>query len=384
MHNNKSIMVNLEVGFEASMLDTLLVDLHEAQKAIVQKDSFDREDRQRVIQVISAILGTDLSQHDREMASDVVLSLIRQAETDLRESLAERLCAMENVPEQLILFLAHDNISVAKPVLQYSPCLSDTDLLYIIQAKGTEYWQAIARRRLLEAGVINALAAKRDEPTAMELLLNRAVTLPLSAVEIFADLSKYSVNMAEPLLRRPEIPRDTVMDIYWYVSQDLRDQIVSKFNITRDKVDEALQDALQDFADTAGGVKDPKPSNLMTDLARQYRRTNRINDLMLIKTLRRGQVRFFIALFAERMGLDHLTVFSLMRQVGGQGMAVACRAKDVTKENFISIFLLSRSLTRGDRAVDASELRRAIRYYDAMTPVMAARILMNTVNEVMA
>lgn len=377
-------MGSLEVSFEASMLDTLLVDLHEAQKAIVQKDSFDREDRQRVIQVISAILGTDLEQNDREMASDVVLSLVRQAEKDLRESLAERLCAMDNVPEQLILFLAHDDINVAKPVLQYSPCLSDTDLLYIIQAKGTEYWQAIARRRLLEAGVINALASKRDEATARELLLNRALTLPLTAVEMFADLSKYSSDLAEPLLRRPEIPRDTVMDIYWYVSQDLRDQIVAKFNITRDKVDEALQDALQDFADTAGGIKDPKPSNLMTDLARQYRRTNRINDLMLIKTLRRGQVRFFIALFAERMGLDHLTVFSLMRQVGGQGMAVACRAKEVTKENFISIFLLSRSLSRGDRAVDATELRRAIRYYDALNPLMATRILMNTVNEIVA
>jgi hypothetical protein len=117
----------------------------------------------------------------------------------------------------------------------------------------------------------------------------------------------------------------------------------------------------------------------MLDLAIQYGQVNRITDAMLIKTLRRGQVRFFVALMAERTGLSFDTVHEIMRQVGGQGMAIAARATGITKENFVSLFLLARSYTRGDKAVDAIELRKAVKYYNALTEDMATTIMANTI-----
>jgi uncharacterized protein (DUF2336 family) len=169
------------------------------------------------------------------------------------------------------------------------------------------------------------------------------------------------------------------MDLFWHVSSGLRSQILKKFNIPKAKLDEALQDALEDFKDTAEGYREPKPSKLMIDLATQYGGADKISDAVLIKTLRRGQVSFFMALMGERTGLSYETIHQIMRQVGGQGMAVACRAVKVQKENFVSLFLLSRSLTRGDRAVDALELRKAIKYFDALSEEMAVSILANTI-----
>lgn len=369
-----------DIGFAPASLDEMLVDLHDSQRRYLMTVGGENgQARQRVVQNVAQILQADLTEYERANIADILVSLVRQAEIDLRESLSERLCIMDDVPEDVILYLAHDIIDVAKPVLQYSKILTETDLLYIIQSKGREYWQAIAQRKLLETSVVDALVYRNDEGTALNLLLNESIELKETALEAFAELSKYSDMVAEPLLRRQELPQKIAMDLFWHVSSHLRARIVENFKIPQDKLDAALQDALEDFTDTAVGIQEPKPSALMIDLAKQYHRLGRINDVMLVKTMRRGQVRFFVALMAERSGLNHGVIHEIMRQVGGQGMAVACKGMNVTKENFISLFLLARSLTRGDRAVDALELRKAIKYYDAINEDMAAGIMANSI-----
>lgn len=369
-----------DVAFAPASFDEMLVELHDAQRMYaVTGHEKNGLARQRVAHAVAQILTTDISESERDMIADVVLSLLRQAERDLRESLSERICAMDEVPEEVVLYLAHDVISVAKPVLKYSPILTEQDLLYIIQSKGRDYWAAIAERKLLASSVVDALVDRNDETTAVNLLLNEQIALKTTAIEAFAELSKYSEKLAEPLLRRPELPQRIAMDLYWHVSALLRERIVENFKIPQEKLDAALQDALDDFNDTAIGVQDPKPSALMTDLARQYGRQERITDQMLVKTLRRGQIRFFVALMAERSGLTPALVHEVMRQVGGQGMAVACKATRITKENFISLFLLARSLTRGDQAVDALELRKAIKYFDALNEDLAVSIIADSI-----
>ena len=68
-----------------------------------------------------------------------------------------------------------------------------------------------------------------------------------------------------------------------------------------------------------------------------------------------------------------------MRQIGGQGMAVVSRATGISKENFVSIFLLGRTIVRSSQAVDADELRMAMRYYDGLTHKMAREILQDSI-----
>ncbi len=365
----------------ASSLDEMLVALHDAQRTYAtSKTETSDIARQRVVHTVAHILESEVTEAQRGMVADILLSLVRQAEADLRASLSERLCIMEDAPEDLILFLAHDIITVAEPILKYSDVLTEQDLLYIIQSKSAEYWQAIAQRKLLDSCVVDALVDRNDETTAKYLLLNDSIALKENAIEAFAELSKYSDELAEPLLSRKEVPQKVAMELFWHVSAHLRQFIVKNYNIPKDRLDAALQDALEDFADTTTlGTQEPRPSALMVDLARQYGNLERINDAMLVKTLRRGQVRFFLALMAQRTGLKAQTIHDLMRQVGGQGLAVASRAVGIAKENFVSLFLLSRSLTRGDQAVDALELRKAIKYYDAMTEDMASSILADSI-----
>jgi hypothetical protein len=48
---------------------------------------------------------------------------------------------------------------------------------------------------------------------------------------------------------------------------------------------------------------------------------------------------------------------------------------NISKENFVSMFLLGRTIARADEAVNAEELKMAMRYYDGLTFKMAKSIL---------
>ena len=362
-------------------LDRVLVDLHDQLSDYAAKDFSDKDpkEREQLVSQIASLCSVPMGEADKMLAEEVMLSLVKQAELDIRESLSDRLAFMDEVPQQVIHEFVHDVISVARPVLMHSPCLSEMDLMYVIRSKGAEYWQAIAQRRDLKPGIIDHLADTKDENTAATLLGNRAVALHHRVLKIFTGMSRYSKVLADPLINRPELPSDLAVDLYWHVSTVMREKLLEQHDISKSRLDAALQDIVQDFSDTAHGLNNFQPTTMMIDLARRYKRLGRISDAMLIKTLQRGQAKFFIALFAERCRLNHEQVHTVMSQVGGQGLGIAARACDINKENFVSLFLLSRSTSRGDRAVDAQELRQAIKNYDKISKAKAASIMLDAV-----
>src|SRR6056297_122186 len=124
--------------------------------------------------------------------ADVMISLMRQAEIDLREALAERLAVLDNVPLRLVLQLSNDEIDVARPVLKQSPVLSDMDLIYIMKSKGPEYWQAIAQREHMSNQIMNLLSDTRDVETGIALVENEKITLTEHTLNVLSEVAQNS------------------------------------------------------------------------------------------------------------------------------------------------------------------------------------------------
>src|SRR5690606_25826527 len=94
----------------------------------------------------------------------VIGILARLAEDQLprvRRIVAEELKSATNIPAALIRRLAHDaDLSVSRPVLEFSPLLDDETLLEIIRIVPAEgAIAAVARRPGLHAPVADAIAA---------------------------------------------------------------------------------------------------------------------------------------------------------------------------------------------------------------------------------
>lgn len=314
-----------------------------------------------------------LSEKEQSIASEILLNLIRQAETDLREALSERLSVQENVPPELIVFLANDEISVARHVLARSPVLNDIDLIYIIASKGAEHWQVIADRPALTPVVTDRLIDTSDPSTMMRLIDNQRTHLQRSSIKKLIRVTLQSEELQAPLLRRPEIDGDTAIDLYMVASQALREEIVKQFPVPAHVVDQAVESLLHELSQAAREKNQTTAE--MEALARKFNERKDISSDLMIRVLRRGQIGFFVALFSQKSGLQPHHVIRMIQKDGGKPFVVACRAMGMMKSEFASIFLLSRGIRTGDKIVDQRELAMALKYFDAIKEFDVQRIM---------
>lgn len=330
--------------------------------------------RRKLAEAVSSFFSENkMTDHEQALAGEIMLNLIRQAESDLREALSERLSLQENVPAEVIVYLANDEISVARHVLTHSPVLNDIDLIYVIANKGEDHWRTIAERPALSPVVTDRLIDTKDPTTVLNLIDNQRVNLQKSSMKKLVKVAIRSEELQAPLLRRPEVDTDVAIDLYMVVSLALRKEIAERFNFAPHVVEQAMEGIIQELSSEARGLSDTTAD--MLELARKFEeRRDNTPDLM-IKTLRRGQVGFFMALFAKRSGLPIDSIGKLLQKEGGKPFVVACRYINMMKSEFASLFLLSRGLRTGDKIVDQRELAMALKNFDAIKDFDVQRIM---------
>ncbi len=311
---------------------------------------------------------------EQELIADILMHIVRRAELDVRRTLAERLSRQKNAPRELMVFLANDEILVARPVLVLSEVLEDEDLISILHQKDTQYRRAIAKRPALNHRVVKALVMTNDEDAMQLLLENPEIELEESALRMLMQAAKRNENLKKPLISRQEIRSDLALNIYWWVSQELRHSIQGRFGFNRALIDEALEDTLQEILEArTSGLEKITPE--IRYVAQQLGEARRITSGLLITVLRRGQTNLFIALFAEVLKLPVDKVNAMLSHSSGEFLAVCCRAQNILKPDFASIFLLGRAGRTPERVVDPQELSRTLRFYDQLNYSHAAMLL---------
>jgi uncharacterized protein (DUF2336 family) len=330
--------------------------------------------RRRLAQAVSEFFEERvLTDSEKSLAGDILMNLIRQAEADLRQALSERMSVQANVPPELIVFLANDQITVAHQVLMHSPVLSEVNLIDIISSKGQEHWQVIAKRHDISPTVADRLIDTGDLGTVKNLIENSKASLQKPTMKKLVRFSMNTEELQRPLLRRPELDSDVAMDLYMVVSHALREEIASKFVISGHVLDQAIEGLIHELSNEAKGLRNTTPE--MQALAKRFNERKDITADLMIKTLRRGQIGFFLTLFAERSGLSVDSVTKLIQKDGGKPFVVACRYIGMMKSEFASIFLLSRGVRTGEKIVDQRELALALKNFDAMKDFDIQRVM---------
>src|SRR5665213_2731050 len=114
-------------------------------------------------------LPPDASEKMRSLTIETIEKLAHR----VRRILAEEIKALDCVPKRIIDRLAHDIDEAAAAILEYSPLLSDADLVEIISSAQARFaLTAIARRKPLSANVSEAIAMALDIPAVSALLVN--------------------------------------------------------------------------------------------------------------------------------------------------------------------------------------------------------------------
>lgn len=240
-------------------------------------------------------------------------SLAEDQLTRVREILSDALKDVAEAPPNVILKLAKDKaLTVASPVLEFSPVLSDSDLMAIIQSGPVQgAMNAIAKRRALHESVSDAIARTGDEEAITELLQNDTAQIREDTLDFLIDAAPSRVSWHEPLAMRPKLSPRAVQRIASFVAMNLLDKMQKRLDLDDDTL-VAVADAVEKrlASDTKSKLQDPdwaEADDMDVRIERLYK-TGGLNGRALEKALAEGDKRFVMRALAKLADLESGTV----------------------------------------------------------------------------
>jgi uncharacterized protein (DUF2336 family) len=194
----------------------------------------------------------------RAITIETLERLAKDALPRVRAVLAEEIKSMDCVPKRVIRTLARDVEQVAAPILEYSPLLSDADLVDIITTAQARFaLTAVARRRPLGATVSEAIATALDVPAVAELLSNSTAQIRQRTLDKIIEHAGKVRAWHLPLVLRSDLSQHAIRRIAGFVSGALI-QKLSERNKLDDKTRQQLNQQMRARID-AGDADDPPP-----------------------------------------------------------------------------------------------------------------------------
>ncbi|WP_249209273.1 DUF2336 domain-containing protein [Magnetospirillum sulfuroxidans] len=187
-----------------------------------------------------ARLAPGLNAHEqdrlRRATYEALELLARDRIPKVREILSEALKDVANAPPDVIRRLARDaEIAVAAPVLQFSPVLTDEDLLEVIG--GTPIpgaLAAISKRAAVNVRVADAIAATDDVDAIAILLGNPSAQIREETLDRLADRATDIEAWHQPLCQRPALPSKTAAKLARFVASNLLESLAARHDLDRE------------------------------------------------------------------------------------------------------------------------------------------------------
>lgn len=185
-------------------------------------------------------LSTTQTSRLRELTIETIETLARDALPRVRAALAEEVKNSTLVSHELVIRLASDiETIVSTPVLQYSPLLSEVDLLEIIRSGvGSAPLTAIARRQGIVPSITDALAQTRDSEAVAAMLANPSAQIREETLDMIAETAEQVEAWHTPLVQRPELSVRAMRRISQFVASSLLTILVERHGLPEDLADE--------------------------------------------------------------------------------------------------------------------------------------------------
>ena len=265
-----------------------------------------------------AWLHYQISEHDRGAAEGALLMMLDDPSATVRRALSEAFAHSHEAPAALVQVLAHDQPSVALPMLEFSPLLIDADLVDLVATGDADTQRAIARRVALPASVCGALAEVGTAAAVLELIDNpTACLVPLSWDRIVARHG-HRADIREALLGLEGLPPTIRLTLAAKLSQMLTRFVVGRSWISAERADRIVGEALDR---TAVSVAIEAEGDTMQALVRHLREANQLTASLLLRALMSGNAKFVGHAVAELADIPLKRVQTILQ--GGSQSSLA-------------------------------------------------------------
>jgi uncharacterized protein (DUF2336 family) len=329
---------------------------------------------------VICIPSSQLTPQERHMAGDVLVELLRDADVELRESVAKRLVMLNEAPRTILVILAKDKIQVARHVLEESKSLSDSDLIQISRKVSGEHRKVIAKRRKVSDSVVDAIVEFLEEDVVETLLKNKGASFSETALQRILTVSRSHQPYVELLVKRDELRPSHGLTMFWWASPNNRKKILHRFAVTRNVLQESCHDLFAKAA--AQGWADASVRKALQFIERRQRNRAAM-DRSEYKTLENaietavetGLTRKLTEEISYISGIKPATGAQILTDKSGEAIAVLCKAPGLKRE-FVEKYW--RALKRPVHDVNGDihpDLARVIQTYDVISTDKAQTVL---------
>ena len=186
----------------------------------------------------------------RTAALQILTRMIADQEIRVRQVIAEEIKVSPHVPKEIAISLARDEASsVSGPVLEYSPLLTDNDLIDIItDILHPPALEAIARRKPVSEEVAERLVEILDTEAIATLLRNPDAHIREDGLQKIIDAARTVEEWHEPLTKRPSLSARAIRRICAFVSEGLIKDLAQRPEVddeTRDFISSKVAERLE-------------------------------------------------------------------------------------------------------------------------------------------
>jgi uncharacterized protein (DUF2336 family) len=247
--------------------------------------------------------------HERvgEQTLEILELLARDQLPHVRSILSEELKHATRVPHHIVKRLAMDvERIVAAPIAEYSPLLSDDDLLEII--RGGVVTDAVARRAQVSERIADAVVATSNLPAVAALLSNHSAQIREETLDAIIDQAGEAQVLHAPLVQRPDLSLRAIRRIASFVAASLVATLAERNELDADTQAE-LNRAVRERINAAPAAPEADDAEAR---ARAAHRAGMIDDDWIDEAVDAGELRLLRHGLGLKAGLPAETVSRIL------------------------------------------------------------------------
>ncbi len=225
------------------------------------------EDASRDLVAIMILPSGQAQPQERFFAGDALLSVLQHLPSADLTSLARTVARLDVVSERLRTFLVtHPDNDISCRMLKDAHYISDVDLLKVIPQGSEQQLRLIARRRLLNVVVCDAIIETGNAAAILELLRNAESQLSTSAFVRLMPIVVGNHDLESALCNRKDLPQAVGLEMFWQGGQNLRRYLLTRFLTESAALGKVMSIGMKVNAIPAFGGK-PSPEDVETLVA---------------------------------------------------------------------------------------------------------------------
>lgn len=281
----------------------------------------------------------------------VLSLLVRDQLPRVRRALSDAMKSLPGAPHDIILTLAMDpESSVAAPVLEFSPVLTDEDLQAIIQASPMSA-QLIAISRRINVGeeVSQAIVGTGNVDGITALLKNQSAQIREETLDAIIDAAPGHESWHEPLVHRKTLNTKAALRIAEFVAESLVQALAKRADLdaeTTTSLCEIVRERLrrreeqgglaQDDPDT---VLDPRGLAIAQKQTESLVQAGKLTTENLLRMAAIDVTPLVVTSLAHLAEIPLGAVVEVIRAASAKGMLAVAWSADFTAEEAVQLQL---------------------------------------------